>query len=119
MGRLYIEGAGFSLESATERTPDAAKYYIFLNERVDCSYETREEALEEYHRRCRDYWNAKLESARNSERLMGARGLLSLDKSDLNAWNELARNGSQSEKAKAAFWIRKLGGEPEVSNGLS
>ena len=110
MGRLFIEGAGFSLESATDRTPDTVKHYIFSNEQIVATFDTREEAQEEYRRLCRLYWNNKLDSARVSERLMGARGILSIDKSNVEAWTELARNGNPNEKNKAAFWIRKLGG---------
>ena len=111
MGRIYIEGAGFCLESGTERTPDGTRFYIFTDGDISSVFDTREEAQAEYRRLCRLYWNIKLESQRASDRLMGARGLLSMDKLDLNAWMELARNGSTAEKTKAAFWIRKLGGE--------
>jgi hypothetical protein len=115
MGRLYIEHAGFSMESATERTPDQSKFYIFESEKIVCAFDSREEALGEYRTRCRAYWHHKMDSAKESERLMGARGLLSMDKNDVIAWQELARLGNQSERTKAAFWIRKLGGpEPAV-----
>ncbi|MDQ2732647.1 MAG: hypothetical protein M3Y56_13395 [Armatimonadota bacterium] len=110
MAKLYIEGAGFCMESGTDRTPDNIRFYIFTNEQIECGFDSREEAQEEYRRRCRLYWNSKMDSSEAGDRLLGARGILSLDKSDVNAWGELARNGSQSEKTKAAFWLRKLSG---------
>ena len=101
------------MESATERTPDSSRFYIFFQEKIACAFDTREEALQEYRRRCQEYWKVKLDGKSESERLLGARGLLSLDKSNLTAWTELARHGNQSERTKAAFWLRKLGGEGE------
>ncbi|MCA1595903.1 MAG: hypothetical protein LC772_05720 [Chloroflexi bacterium] len=115
MGRLYIEGAGFSMESGTDRTPEPAKHYIFAKDQIVGSFESRDDALAEYRRMCRLFWNAKMSSTRDQERLLGARGLLSLDKSDLGAWEELARHGNPNERTKAAFWIRKLGGAPDAA----
>ena len=77
--RRCLQGADFSLEANTRKTPRGGRFYVLRKGRVVFQSPSFAEAQQVYFKLCREYWETHLTSEDPEERLACARGLLSLD----------------------------------------
>ena len=98
--RRGLDGANFSLEANTESVPADGRYYILREGQVELATAEFQEALTEYNRMCREFWEGRLEDPTPQVRVSAAWGILSLDSSDKNAQAIIQRDGSAQEKKR-------------------
>lgn len=98
--RRGLEGASFSLEANTESVPADGRYYILQDGRITLATSDFPEALAEYNRLCREFWQARLDHPVPQVRVAAAWGLLSLDASDKAAIAVIVQDGTPQEKKR-------------------
>lgn len=95
-----LQGATFSLEANTESVPSDGRYYVLEEGEVALATEDFQEALTEYNRRCKEFWDSRLESEDTQVRVAAAWGILSLDPTDKDAQAVIHRDGTAQEKKR-------------------
>ena len=98
--RRGLQGADFSLETSTESVPDDGRFYVLRAGEVVLATEEFTEALNEYNRLCREFWEARLENEDPPVRVAAAWGLLGLDSNDKTAIAIIQRDGTAQEKKR-------------------
>ncbi len=98
--RRGLEGADFSLEANTENVPADGRYYVLRGGEVALATEDFPEALTEYNRLCREFWEARLGDETVTVRVAAAWGLLSLDATDKEAQAVIQRDGTAQERKR-------------------
>lgn len=95
-----LAGATFSLQAQTEEVPDDGRFYILNEGKVALATEDFQEALTEYNRLCKDFWNGRTDSEDIPTRVQAAWGLLGLDPSDKEAQAIIQRDGTPQERKR-------------------
>jgi hypothetical protein len=98
--RRALAGADFSLEANTESVPDDGRFYILKNGEIVLETEDFPEAIAEYNRLCKAFWESRLDNEDPAIRIQSAWGLLGLDATDKEAQAVINRDGSPQEKKR-------------------
>jgi hypothetical protein len=98
--RRALADADFSLEANTESVPADGRYYILKGGEISLATEEFPEAIAEYNRLCRTFWEQRLEDETPQVRVSAAWGLLGLDPTDKTAQGVIQEFGTPQEKKR-------------------
>jgi hypothetical protein len=98
--RRSLRDADFSLEANTESVPADQRFYLLRNGEVLLATEDFAEALGEYNRLCKEFWEARIEHPTPAIRVAAAWGILSLDPTDKNAIAIIQKDGTPQERKR-------------------
>jgi hypothetical protein len=104
--RRKLEGADFSLEANTRETPEPGHFYLLQKGHVVLQSDDFKEAVEAYRTKCREFWERKIESANQAERIASAWGLIELDPNNKEAAEVINTDGDNAARQRL-MQIRK------------
>src|SRR5262245_47259575 len=95
-----LQGANLSLEIKTESAPDDDACYVIQDGEIVFRSSEYPVALEEYQRRCAEYWERMLDSGDPQVRLRAARGLYAQDPTHPRALSILKKDGDGRDRRR-------------------
>jgi len=95
-----LQGANLSLEIKTESVPDDDACYVVQDGEVVFRSPEYPIALEEYQRRCAEYWERMLDNADPQVRVRAARGLYAQDATHPKALAILKKDGDGRDRRR-------------------
>jgi hypothetical protein len=98
--RRGLQGASFSLEANTESVPADGRYYVLQDGEVSLATSEFPEALAEYNRLCREFWESRLEDEAPQVRVAAAWGLIHLEPTDKTAQAVIQKDGSPQDRKR-------------------